>query len=156
MCPRGLTLILFCQMHGLVVHVPVWSCHDALGPQKGTVHFLVFLLVPRFMVQKLHNGLILLSMWCSSAYRIWGIFRVSLIFAEFATSLKSPKIDTVKNKPNHTSSLRVLEIMKIGHSENLTHLPSVIFAKISRREKFPIYGMCVHVWIPRVPTKEQL
>ena len=74
-------------------------------------------------------------------YRISGIFRVGLIFAEFATSLKSPKIDTAKNKPYYTSSLRVLEIAKIGLSENLTHLPSVIFAKISRREKFPIYGM---------------
>ena len=52
---------------------------------------------------------------------------MGLIFAEFTTSL--------------TSSLRVLEIVKVGLSENLTHLPSVIFAKISRREKFPIYGM---------------
>ena len=74
------------------------------------------------------------------AYRISGIFRVGLIFAEFATSLKSPKIDTAKNKPYYTSSLRVLEIAKIELSENLTHLPSVILAKISRREKFPIYG----------------
>ena len=40
------------------------------------------------------------------------------------------------------SSLIVLEIAKIGLSENLTLLPSFIFAKISRREKFPIYGIC--------------
>ena len=73
-------------------------------------------------------------------YRISGIFRLGLIFAEFATSLKSPKIDTAKNKPYYTSSLRVLEIAKIELSENLTHLPSGIFAKISRREKFPMYG----------------
>ena len=73
-------------------------------------------------------------------YRISGIFRVGLFFAEFATSLKSPKMDTAKNKPYYASSLRVLEIAKIGLGENLTHLPSVIFAKISRREKFPIYG----------------
>ena len=65
---------------------------------------------------------------------------MGLIFAEFATSLKSPKIDTAKYKPYYTSSLRVLEIAKIGLSENLTHLPSGIFAKISQREKFPIYG----------------
>ena len=39
-------------------------------------------------------------------YRISGIFHVGLIFAEFATSLKFPKIDTVKNKPYYTSSLR--------------------------------------------------
>ena len=32
-------------------------------------------------------------------YCISGIFHVGLIFAEFATSLKSPKIDTAKNKP---------------------------------------------------------
>ena len=69
---------------------------------------------------------------------------MSLIFAEFATSLKSPKIDTAKNKPYYTSSLRVLEIAKIGLSENLTHLQSVIFAKFSRREKFPIYGSTPH------------
>ena len=74
-------------------------------------------------------------------YPISGSFRVGLIFAEFATSLKSPKIDTAKNKPYYTSSLRNLEIAKIGLGENLTHLPSVFFAKISRREKFPIYGM---------------
>ena len=66
---------------------------------------------------------------------------MGLIFAEFATSLKSPKIDTAKNKPYYTSSLRVIEIAKIELSENLTHLPSVNFAKISRREKFPIYGI---------------
>ena len=75
---------------------------------------------------------------CLLTYRISGIFLVGLIFAEFATSLKSPKIDTAKNKPYYTSSLRVLEITKIGLSENLTHLPSVNFAKISRSEKSPI------------------
>ena len=78
-------------------------------------------------------------------YRISGIFRVGLIFAEFATSLKSPKIDTAKNKPYYVSSLRVLEIAKIGLSENLTHLPSGIFAKISRREKFPIYSIKISI-----------
>ena len=35
------------------------------------------------------------------------------------------------------SSLRVLEIVKIGLSENLTHLPSTIFAKISPTQKIP-------------------
>ena len=76
----------------------------------------------------------------TNRYRISGIFHVGLIFAEFTTSLKVPNIDTAKNKPYYTSSLRVLEIAKIGLSlsENLTHLPSRIFAKISRREKFLI------------------
>ena len=45
-----------------------------------------------------------------------------------------------KNNPYDTSSLRFLEIAKIGLSENLTHIPRVIFVKISRLEKFPIYG----------------
>ena len=54
--------------------------------------------------------------------------------------MKSPKIDTAKNKPYYTSSLRVLEIAKMGFSENLSHIPSVIFAKNSRREKILIYG----------------
>ena len=53
------------------------------------------------------------SVW----YRISGIFRVGLIFAEFATSLKSLKINTEKNKPYYTSSLRVHEIAKIGLRE---------------------------------------
>ena len=65
---------------------------------------------------------------------------VGFIFAEFKTSLKLPKIDIVKNKPYYMSSLRVLEIAKIGLGENLTDLPSVIFAQISRRKKFRIYG----------------
>ena len=38
------------------------------------------------------------------------------------------------------SSLSVLEIAEIGLNENLTHLPSVIFAKITRRKKFSIYS----------------
>ena len=67
------------------------------------------------------------------------IYRISVVFAEFAT-LKSPKKDTPKKNPFYTSSLRVNEIAKIGLSENLTHLPSIIFAKICRRQKFPIYG----------------
>ena len=76
----------------------------------------------------------------SKLYTVYREFFASLIFAEFATSLKSPKIDTAKNKPYYTSALRVLEKAKIRLSENLTHLPSVTFAKITRREKFPIYG----------------
>ena len=36
------------------------------------------------------------------------------------------------------SSLRVLQIAKIGLIEDLTHLPSDVFAKISPCEKFPI------------------
>ena len=66
---------------------------------------------------------------------------------EIATSLKSPKIDTVKNKPYYTSSLRDLEIAKIGLSKNLKPLPNVIFAKISRRKKFPKYGIIPHCHI---------
>ena len=72
-------------------------------------------------------------------YCISGNFRVGLIFAEFATSLK-PKIDNAKNKSYFTSSLKVIEIAKIWLGEKLIQLPSVIFAKISRQKKFPIYG----------------
>ena len=61
--------------------------------------------------------------------------------AKFLTSLKSQKIYTVKNKPCYTSSFRVHEIVKIGLGEKLTHLPSVIFAKISRCE------MCANVML---------
>ena len=60
---------------------------------------------------------------------------MGLIFAEFVTSLKSPKTDTAKNKPYYTSLLKAHEIAKIGLGENLTHLPRGIFAKISRGEK---------------------
>ena len=74
-------------------------------------------------------------------YSISGIFRVGVIFTEFATSLKSPKKKTAKNQPYYTSSLRILEVAKIELGENLTYLPSVIFAKISQHEKFPIYGL---------------
>ena len=73
-----------------------------------------------------------------------GIFHVGLIFADFATSLISPKVDTAKNKPYDTSLLRILEIAKIGLSENLTHIPRVIFAKISRR-KNSRYTVCYPV-----------
>ena len=69
-------------------------------------------------------------------YRISGIFHVGLIFAEFATSLKSPKIDTAKDKPYYTSSLRVLEIAKIGLSEILTHLPSSFSPKFPDAKNF--------------------
>ena len=71
-------------------------------------------------------------------YRIIsGIFCVSLIFAEFATFLKSPKINTGKNKPYYTSSLRVLEIAKIELLEYLKHLPNDIFAKKFPTRKIP-------------------
>ena len=64
---------------------------------------------------------------------------MGLILPEFATSLKLPKKkDTAKTKPYYTSSLRVLEIAKIGLSENLTRLPSGIFAKISPTRKIPV------------------
>ena len=72
---------------------------------------------------------------------------MGLIFAEFAKSLKSPKIDKAKNKPYLTSLLRVLEIANTELGENLTHLPRVIFAKIFRREKFPIYGILLIIKI---------
>ena len=62
------------------------------------------------------------------------------------TCLKSPKITTAKNKPYYTSSLIVLEIAKIGIGENLTHLPIVIFAKISQRKNFQIY--VITFWSP--------
>ena len=59
-----------------------------------------------------------------------GNFSLGFNFAEYATSIKSPKKYTVKNKPCYTSSLRVLDIVKIRLGENFTHL-NVIFAKIS-------------------------
>ena len=34
MCLRGLIIVLFCRIHGLDVHVPVWSSQNVLGPQK--------------------------------------------------------------------------------------------------------------------------
>ena len=81
-------------------------------------------------------------------YRMSGFFLVGLIFAECVTSLKLQKIDTAKNKPYQKSSLGVLEIAKIGLSENLTHLPGVIFAKISRREKFQTHSIwTLRFWI---------
>ena len=64
---------------------------------------------------------------------MWG-----LIFVRFATFLKSPKIDTAKNEPYYTSTLRVLEIAKIGLSENLTHLQSVISPKIPDAKNFRV------------------
>ena len=39
--------------------------------------------------------------------------------------------------------MRVIEIAKIGLSENLTHLRILIFTKISRCEKFLMYGKLV-------------
>ena len=85
-------------------------------------------------------------------YRISGIFRMGLIFTEFATSLKSPKIDTAKNKPYDKSQLRTPEIAKIGLGENSTHLPGVIFAKFTRREKIPIYGSNIIVYQKYIGT----
>ena len=87
------------------------------------------------------------SVTSSYMYCISGIFRVGLILAEFAISLKSPKIGTVKNKPYYTSSMRVLEIATIGLSENLTYPTICIFAKISRCEKFSIYGMSKSMYV---------
>ena len=72
-------------------------------------------------------------------YRISEIFCVSLIFAEFVTFLKSPKIDTgTKINPIYTPLLRVLEMAKI----ELCEYPSKRhFRKNSRREKFPRCGI---------------
>ena len=70
-------------------------------------------------------------------YHISAIFRGGFIFPKFATSLKSGKIDTAKNKPYFMFSLRVFEIAKIRLGENLTHLPIVIFAKNSPTWKIP-------------------
>ena len=61
---------------------------------------------------------------------------MGLIFAEFATSLKLPKIDTVKNKSYYTSPFRVRQIAKIGLDE--------VLAKISRCKEFLIYGTCTY------------
>ena len=81
---------------------------------------------------------------------------MGLNFAEFATSLKWPKIDTAKNKPYHIgmSSLKVLEIAKIGLGENLTHLPSVIFAKFPGAKKNSRYTV-LSIW-HFLPSKQDL
>ena len=73
-------------------------------------------------------------------YCISGIFQVGLIFAEFATSLKSPKIDT----PFYTSSLRVgLEIAKIGLGENFTVTFQASFLPKFLNVKNYRYTICV-------------
>ena len=54
------------------------------------------------------------------------IFRVGLIFAEFATCLKSPKIDTAKNKPT----------MRL-HCENMTHWKFNTPSKRHFRQNYP-------------------
>ena len=79
-------------------------------------------------------------------YRISGIFRVGLIFAEFATSSKSLKMHTVKIRHCYKSVLRALQIGKIGLSQQLTSLPGIIFAKIAWLENILIYGIHV-VWL---------
>ena len=80
---------------------------------------------------------------------------MGLIFAEFVTYLKSPKINKAKNKPYYTSLLTVLEIVKIGLmiSENLTHLPSVIFAKFPDT-KNSRYTVCIYMYLPHGTTAE--
>ena len=120
------TVLLFCDWHKLLSTAKLPLCTSggtsgSANQSRKTIEFLIDFL--------------------SVMYRISIIFCVGLIFAEFATSLKSQKIDTVKNKPYYTSSLRILEIAKIGFSENLTQIQSGIFAKISWDEKFPICGI---------------
>ena len=75
------------------------------------------------------------------------MYHISRIFRDFPE-------DTAKNKPNYTASLRVFDIAKIGLTKKLTLLPSVVFAKIYRREKFPIYGICMGKYIWHPPGKE--
>ena len=69
---------------------------------------------------------------------------MGLIFAEFATSLKSPKIDKAKNKRFYTSSFRVHELAKIGLSENLTHL-ALPLIHLQIKSPLTINGAVVHV-----------
>ena len=66
---------------------------------------------------------------------------MGVIFAEFATSSKSLKINTAKIRHCYKSVMRALQIAEIGLSEQLTRLPGVIFAEIARRENIPIYGI---------------
>ena len=119
---RGQQVKVISQLLRKVTNV----CHQLHGDGQGHRGTTVISTVPRSAGQ----GHLTASTQGKFVYRISGIFGIGLIFAEFATFLKSPKIDTAKNKPYCTSSLIVLEIAKIGLSENLTHLPSVIFAKI--------------------------
>ena len=66
---------------------------------------------------------------------------MGFIFAEFATSLKSLKIDTAKNKPCDTSSLRVLEIAKIGLSEILNTFQASFSPKFpdAKKSRYTVY-----------------
>ena len=68
---------------------------------------------------------------------------MDLIFAEFATSSKSLKMHTAKIRHFNKSPLTTLQIVKIGLSEQPTHLPGVIFAKIAGCENIPIYGTMI-------------
>ena len=74
-------------------------------------------------------------------YPISGIFRMGLIFAEFTNSSKSLNMHTAKIRHYNKSLLAVLQIVKIGLGEQLTHHPGVIFAKIAQCKIIPIYGM---------------
>ena len=94
--------------------------------------------IPRAAVRKILKQEHRIMSRDSENYRISGIFCVGLLFCRVSDLPKiDKKIDTAKIKPYSTSSLRVLEIAKIGLGENLTLLPSVIFAKISPTWKIP-------------------
>ena len=105
----------------------VHKVHGRTEPRTRTHGTTAALLYPHRNALRGDNNQIII-------YRKLGIFHVGLIFTEFATSLKSSKINKAKNKPYYMSSFRVLEIAKIGLSENLTHLPSVIFANFLMRK----------------------
>ena len=75
------------------------------------------------------------------SYRILGIFRMRLIFAEFTTPSKSLIMHTAKIRHCNKSLLTTLQIPKIGLSEQSMHLPGIIFDKIAPRKNFPIYDI---------------
>ena len=72
-----------------------------------------------------------------------GNVRMGVIFAKFATSKESLKLNTVQNRCNDKSSYRSIQIAKILLREKITHLFIAIFAKISKRENIPIYGIFI-------------
>ena len=71
-----------------------------------------------------------------------------LFFAECVTSLILPKIDTAKNKPYYTSSLRALEIAKIELRESLTHFEASFSPKFAdaKNSRYTVIFVVCELW----------
>ena len=117
------------------------------------------MVIPTTNVVSLHVVTPCSAVHSASDCRILGIFRVGFIFAEFMTSLKSPKIDTAKNKPYYTFSSGVFEIANIGPSENLNTSSERHFRQnfpTRKNSRYSVYGILkghrvnVHTHLPIV------